>query len=82
MAPHYTVDGVVVAVDGLSTREWLQAADVIVGRHRTHRAARCWATATRRHYPGCVLAVSLHLRGRWMVIGVCGDVAVLVQVRS
>jgi hypothetical protein len=72
----------VVAVEGLSSREWLQAADVIVGRHRTRRAARRWATATRRRYPGCVLTVSRHRRGRWFVVGASEHIAVLVEVRS
>jgi hypothetical protein len=78
----YVTGDLVVAVDGLSSREWLQAADVIVGRHRTRRAARRWVTATRRRYPGCALTVSRHRRGRWLVIGLSAHAAVVVEVGS
>ena len=61
---------VVIAVDGLSTREWLQAADVIVSTHRTRRAAKAWMRAVHHDYPGCVVAVACHEAGRWCLTGV------------
>ena len=58
----------VVVVDGLSPREWMQAADVVVGQHRSRRRARRWANAIRHTYPGCTLAISRHRSGRWWLV--------------
>jgi hypothetical protein len=60
---------VVVAVEEASDRAWLQAADVMIGRHRTRRAARRWVASVHRRYPGCVVAVSRHRRDRWCLVG-------------
>ena len=60
---------VTVADARTSERAWLQAADVIVGRHRTRRGARRWVTSIRRQFPGCVVAVSRSRHGRWLVLG-------------
>ncbi len=61
--------GPVVGTEGASTRAWLQAADVIVGRCRSLRRARRWLAETHRRYPGCVVAVARHPRGRWHLLG-------------
>ena len=60
---------VVVAIEGASDRAWLQAADVIVGQHRTRRAARRWVGSVHRRYPGCVVAVTRQARNRWCLVG-------------
>lgn len=82
------VDGpVVVAVDGAG-REWLQAADVILGTHRSRRRAARWLRRTRARYPGCVVTVAGHTGGRWCLVGlpdrtviVCGrDLAQVLPV--
>jgi hypothetical protein len=59
----------VVATDGTSAVTWLQAADVIVGQHRTRRLGRRWIASIHRSYPGCVVAVARHRRGRWCLVG-------------
>lgn len=69
----------VVAVDGLSPREWLQAADVVVAQHRSRRSARRWANAIRHRYPGCTLAISRHRSGRWWLL-VCPDGRIVLTV--
>jgi hypothetical protein len=66
----------VVAVDGHDGRAWVQAADVVVGRHRSRRRARRWVRRVRHRYPGCTVAVGRHPAGRWCVIGVPGLVLV------
>jgi hypothetical protein len=60
---------VVVAIEGASERAWLQAADVIVGQHRTRWAARRWVDSVRGRYPGCVVAVTRQRRNRWCLVG-------------
>jgi hypothetical protein len=64
-----TVHDAIVGVEGTSTRAWLQAADIVVGEHRTKRAARRWIASIQRRYPGCLLAVARHRRGRWCLVG-------------
>jgi hypothetical protein len=59
----------VVAVDGRSSGSSLAAADIVVGEHRTRRQACRWITSVYRRYPGCLLAVARHRRGRWCLIG-------------
>jgi hypothetical protein len=70
-------DDAVVAVDGASARAWLQAADVIVGQHRTRHGARRWVASVRRRYPGCVVAVTRQRRGGWCLVGLPGRVFVV-----
>jgi len=70
-------DTIVVAVEDVSDHVWLQAADVIVGRHRTRRAGRRWISTIRRRYPGCVVAVTRGRRGRWCLVGWPGHTAVM-----
>lgn len=65
MTPHHEV----VAVDGVSPRTWLMVADIIIGEHRTRRQARVWIAAVQRSYPGCLLSVARHRRGRWLLMG-------------
>lgn len=68
MQYRHIIGGPVVAVDGLSPREWMQAADVVVAQHRSRRSARRWAEAIQRSYPGCTLAISRHRSGRWCLV--------------
>ncbi|TDV56455.1 hypothetical protein CLV71_102522 [Actinophytocola oryzae] len=63
------MDDTVVAIYDVSERAWLQAADVIVGQHRTRWAARRWIDSVRQCYPGCVVAVTRQRRDRWCVVG-------------
>jgi hypothetical protein len=63
------VDRPVVAVDGKARREWLQAADVVVGRHRSRRSARRWVAGVWRRFPGCTVALSWHPSARRCVVG-------------
>lgn len=69
MRDRHLLSGPVVAVDGRSSREWMQAADIVVGQHRSRRSARRWASEIRYRYPGCTLAVSCHRSGRWWLVG-------------
>lgn len=66
MTPHHEA---VVAVDPTSPRTWLMVADVIIGEHRTRRQARAWIASVQRCYPGCLLPVARHRRGRWLLMG-------------
>ena len=59
----------IVGVEGVSTLAWLQAADIVVGQHRTRRQARRWIASIHRRYPGCLLAVARQRRGRWCLVG-------------
>lgn len=61
----------VVAVAG-DDEAWVQAADVVVARHRSRRAARRWVRHVRLRYPGCSVVVGAHRGGRWCVVGVRG----------
>lgn len=63
---------VIVAIEDVSDRGWLQAADVIVGCHRTRWAGRRWIAMIHERYPGCVVAVTRQRRGRWCLIGLHG----------
>lgn len=63
----------VVAVDGRDDESWMQAADVVVARHRSRLRARRWAGRVRRRYPGCSVALSRHSGGRWCVVAVAGS---------
>jgi hypothetical protein len=66
----------VVAVAGRDDEARVQAADVVVARHLSRRAARRWVRQVRLRYPGCSVAVGAHRRGRWCVVGVHGLVVV------
>jgi hypothetical protein len=59
----------VVGVEGVSTLAWLQAADVVVGQHRTRRQASQWIASVHRRYPRCLLAVARQRHGRWCILG-------------
>jgi hypothetical protein len=59
----------VIGIEGENTRAYLQASDVIVGKHRSVRRARRWLAEIHRSYPGCVVAVARHSRGRWHLLG-------------
>ena len=59
----------VVGVEDVSTCAWLQAADIVVGQHRTRRQARRWIASIHRRYPGCLLAVACQRNGRWCLVG-------------
>jgi hypothetical protein len=59
----------IVGVEDTSPQAWLGAADVLVGQHRTRREARRWITSTLKRYPGCLVAVARHRRGRWCLVG-------------
>jgi hypothetical protein len=65
-----TAGAPVVAVAGHDDEAWVQAADVVVARHRSRRAARRWVRHVRLRYPGCSVAISAHRGGRWCVVGV------------
>jgi hypothetical protein len=65
-------DGVVVAVDGMCSRAWMQAADIIVSRPCSPRRARRCVAAVRDRYPGCVVVVARHHDGRSFLVGVPG----------
>jgi len=67
MTPHHEA---VVAVEGASPPTWLMVADIIIGEHRTRRQARAWIASVQRRYPGCLLAVARHRRGRWLLMGI------------
>jgi hypothetical protein len=60
---------VIVGIEGTSSVAWLAAADIVVGQHRTRRAAGRWIESVQRRYPGCLLAVAFHRRGRWCLVG-------------
>lgn len=64
-----TVPDAIVGVEGASTHAWLQAADIVVGEHRSRRAAKRWIASIQLRYPGCLLAVARHRRGRWCLVG-------------
>lgn len=66
MTPHQEV---IVGVEGTSTVAWLRAADIVVGQHRTRRAARKWIESVQQRYPGCLLAVARQQHGRWCLVG-------------
>lgn len=72
----------VVAVDRLSARAWMQAADVVIGHHRSARSARRWMNTIHDRYPGCTLAISRHPSGRWCLVGVAGFRGRFATVRS
>lgn len=59
----------IVGIDDVSDRAWLQAADIVVGQHRTRRQARRWISSVHRRYPRCLLAVARQRRGRWCLLG-------------
>jgi hypothetical protein len=65
-----TVHDAIVGVEGTSSHAWLQAADIVVGEHRTRREAQRWIASIHQRYPGCVLAVARQRRGRWCLVGV------------
>jgi hypothetical protein len=60
------------AAPGRPDEAWMQAADVIVARHRSRLRARRWAGRVRRRYPGCSVALGWHPTGRWCVVAVAG----------
>lgn len=70
-------DQVVVATDGMSPQAWLQAADIIVGRHHTSLQAYSWIATIHDQYPGCAVAVSWRGRERLFLIGLAGLAVVL-----
>jgi hypothetical protein len=78
----HLLDPPVVAVDGRSSRAWMQAADVVVRQHRSRWAARRWANAIRSRYPGCTLAVSRHQTGLWWLVGDADVDIVITTVHS
>jgi hypothetical protein len=59
----------VVGVEGESAPAWLQAADIVIGQHRSRRQAVRWIAAAHRRYPRCVLVVARQRRGRWCIVG-------------
>jgi predicted dithiol-disulfide oxidoreductase (DUF899 family) len=67
----------VVASTAFDSQEWLQAADILLARHRTLWLARQWLAITRRRYPGCTVAVSQQRGGRWCLVGLPHGVSVL-----
>jgi len=70
MSTRDTVGEPVVAVEGHDEAAWVQAADVVVARHRSRRRARRWVRRVRHRYPGCTVAVGWDRSGRWCVLGV------------
>ncbi|MCT2586930.1 hypothetical protein [Actinophytocola gossypii] len=66
----------VVAVVDVDGREWAQAADILIARHRTGWFARRWLSVARRRYPGCVVVVSRQRAGRWCLVGLPDGVRV------
>lgn len=71
-------DRYVIAEAEFATREWLQAADVIVVRRRWRWRVSRHLRRTRDLYPGCVVVVARHTGGRWCVV-LLPDRAVLVR---
>lgn len=67
-----------VARTVVESREWLQAADILLARHRTRRLARRWIRVARRCYPGCAVFVSRQRGGRWCLVGLPDGVSVLL----
>jgi hypothetical protein len=59
----------VVGVEGTSSPSWLRSADIVIGQHRTQRAARKWLASVDERYPGCLLAVARQRHGRWCLVG-------------
>jgi hypothetical protein len=66
MTPHHEA---VVAVEGTSPPTWLTVADILVCEHSTRRQARRWIASVQQRYPGCLLPVARHRRGRWLLMG-------------
>ena len=81
MAEQRGSDNPVIAVDERSSREWLQAADIVITRHRNPWRAMRWAGTVRRRLPGCTVAVSRIGSGRWYTIGLPGH-TILFTVHS
>jgi len=77
MSTRDSVGRPVVADEGHADRAWVQAADVVVSRHRSRHRARRWVRRVPHRYPGCTVAVGGHRAGRWCVIGVPGLVVVV-----
>lgn len=71
----------VVASTSVDRREWLQAADILLARHRTLWLARHWLRLTRRRYPGVTVVVSSQRRGRWCLVGLPHGVCALIVSR-
>lgn len=71
MLDHQLTDCPVIATETDPT-EWVQAADVLAGQHRSRRRARRWAATARHRYPGCTVAVSRAASGRWIVLALPG----------
>ena len=67
--------GAVVADVATGSREWLQAADILLARHRTLRLARRWLWLARLRYPGCAVVVSRQRGGRWCLVGLPNGVS-------
>lgn len=65
----YLEQEAIIGIEGTSTRAWLQAADIVVGEHRTRRQASRWISSTQRRYPECLFAVARQRRGRWCLVG-------------
>lgn len=77
MSRHVLGGDAVVASAAVDDREWLQAADIVLARHRTLRCARRWLGSARRHYPGATVVMSRHRRGRWCLVGLPHGISVL-----
>jgi hypothetical protein len=63
-----TGNDVVVGVDGVSGRAWLQSADVILGGAPDRAGAVRWAAGVLRRFPGCAVAGVRHRGGRWLLL--------------
>ena len=68
-----------VAIIGQGARNWRQCADILLCEVRSRRAARHAVSAVWSGYPGCMVAVALHYRGRWCVVATRGQGALLVR---
>jgi hypothetical protein len=59
-----------VAIDGASTRPWLQSADLILGEAPSLATCARWIAEVFARYPGCVVAGARHTGSRWLLVAV------------
>jgi hypothetical protein len=59
-----------VAIEGATTRPWLQSADLILGETSSLATGTRWTAEVFARYPGCVVAGARHADGRWLLVAV------------
>jgi hypothetical protein len=69
-----------VAIDGATTRPWLQSADLILGETPSLATGTRWIAEVFAHYPGCVIAGARQVDGRWLLVAVRNGQRLTVHV--